>query len=259
MTKNYFMGLVLAVSFLAAVKVQADVISVVPAMTTIRADYFDSVGPSEWAFESFRYVGDNKADNVDVREVKYAFDITNTLTADVVGGTFTASGVSGWGDNLTATVDGATVTLAHPNARSGIMSFAVNLADLDSGKFMNSFYLDVAKQSSDAGGVSVIATYWDSSTGSMMQLAQSLNQGGFAGFILDEDSYFTEIRINVVSANGSNGSQGFNGLVVGFGNGEIDGGASFFSINTTPEPATFVMLGFGLAGLGLATRRRNKK
>ncbi|HWE49584.1 MAG TPA: PEP-CTERM sorting domain-containing protein, partial [Bryobacteraceae bacterium] len=45
----------------------------------------------------------------------------------------------------------------------------------------------------------------------------------------------------------------------GWGSGGGYGAVSFSGTSLTPEPATFGLIGFGLLGLGIVSRKRNRK
>ena len=118
---------------------------------------------------------------------------------------------------------------------------------------INSFYLSVgthANESSTQGTFNVTITNSTGQTQTINNIAY-----GWIGFVFDEGSYLTDIKITQ-NANPNTGF--FFDFVPGDG-ALLNGGGDDVGVASTPEPATMLIVGLGLAGAGWASRRRWKK
>jgi hypothetical protein len=246
---NYLVKLVLAVSFLVAANVRADIITVY-GTNDVEA-YFETAASSHWMFGDL-----TKIDTKHGQE--WGFSLLNTDTDAEAWGTIKSCQHTGNAGGFTfgSTGDPGTMSIAHNTTLVAGITFDLNgIVTTDS--FIDSFYFTLAAHdNSHDSFVNVTAT---SANGESIQVRQQASVGMFFGFTLDE-GYFTEFAITITDINGKiKNNGGFDNLLIGLGD---SGWYNFvdrpgYDDAATPEPATMLVFGLGLVGLGLA--RRNRK
>jgi len=241
-SKNYLVGLALAVSFLVATNVRADFISIYQDKNR----YMSTVGPSDWAFGAFQQVGNNFSPRV------WDFTMSNTLTGEMGAGILTMSNFNGAGGLMQEPQAGAngTLSLWHNSANKLDLAFTFNFGDEKS--FIDSFYLGIVPHSSwsAAERFLVTADYWLDGVMYTTDAITLDKDNTFFGIVLDPGAFLAEI--NFWSTGTPN--NGYKMMDIGFG-GTFGGGDDSAVV---PEPATLAMLGLGLAGLGIARQRMKK-
>ena len=264
MKTQHTLTLVFAVAFLIAVNVQADILRLddVVNLTTDRVDYLGGVHGSDWIFTGVgKHTGSGNPP-----WTKWELSIKDSIGESAMGAVysdkFNGNGANGAGTGTVAvnTVNG-TASMSHNSANNFEISF--------SEPFATSFYIALTPWSSysAATAFNLNISYWDSEGNlyhwnSVDYYEQTKTKirftdtTPFLGFNLEEGFYLASVRMDSIGT--PNNGYAIRGM--GFGdNGFID---IYPEIppnpsNSTPEPATLVMIGLGLAGLGLAARRRN--
>jgi len=258
-TRNYIITLALAVSFLVAANVRADLITFYGNNKTNVEAYFTNAQAYDiWNFGNFEgqtndntFVASNGADSLNGRIV-----MSNTNG-------------NGGGYNFGNASEG-TIQLAHNTARTTTISF--DYGSNYSGSLLQSFYFTTGIHDNASYGMSVIAHGIDADGKAIKytDTYQALTKDnlGFWGFTIDE-GYFTSFEIQVTSGNGNGGLDDF-WIASGAGGWDnpFNPGKPYIPPTlppigdgpdaATPEPATLAMLGLGLAGLGIARRRMKK-
>lgn len=235
--KTSIVNLVIAIMLLFAAGAKASLVTIFDAGEKER--YMQLAGSSEWAL-----IG---SADFDKAKAPYSgvFTITNLLDQyrgedQKVGnqqGNYTLDKFNGNGAGyakaLTGTDDYVGMAFSHNSADVASISIPEGL--------INSFYLNVsthANINSTEGTFNITLT-----TTEGIQEFKDIDFG-WVGFILDDGVYLTGFEIT----QNSNPNTGFTfDFVLG------DGTA------TTPEPATLLIFGLGMTGLGLVQARRNKK
>ena len=224
-SKNYIMGLVLAVSFLVATNVKADVLNWYSDKDT----YMSSVAPSDWTFGTFTQDGNGQSPRV------WNFTMLNAESSE--SGKLTMSVFNGAGGLMEAPQGGSsTITFWHNSANNFDISFG-------NANFVDSFYMSVKPHSDWSAAINflVTAAYWYNGTMYTTDAITIDTSNPFFGITLEEGAYLAAINFKSTGTP-NNGYKIEAGL----------GGAA------TPEPATLAVLGLGLAGLGIARRRMKK-
>lgn len=228
--KSYLASLAIAVAFLFAANLKADVVSMYG-----NADaYMNAVEAADWSFGAFKQISDNKSPRV------WEFDMLKEDASSK--GTLTMSVFNGGGGLMEA-----------PQGGSGTLSFwhnSANKYDISFGNadFVDSFFMTVEPHSSWSTAINfgITADYWLDGTKYTTDMATLDMNNSFFGIVLDEGAYLAGINF------WSTGTPD-NGYKVSIGLG-----GNYEKPAATPEPATLAMLGLGLAGLGLARVRRRK-
>jgi len=228
----------LAFSFLVATHVRADII------TKYGPDdldtYMQLAGVSEWAL-----VGATAFDR-EKSPYNGTFELSNVLNqyrdegsqVASLGGNYTMDSWNGNGSGYSQALTGTGEDMGLEFSHNSANRFAVAVP----GGLINAFYLNVgthANESSTSGSYNII--FYDAN-GANIGTFENI-AFGFTGFIFDEGYYFTKFEITTVG----NPNTGYSANFIP-GNG----------IAASPEPTTLALLGLGLAGAGLASRRRRK-
>jgi len=242
MEKNYIVGLVLAVSFLVAVNVRADVVqgSDVVNFFKDQGDYTGYVQISDWRFTQVTSTDSGKGYSEWTFEMEHA---NGTSAAALKATGFNGNGQVNSNVNAQVLPDG-TAAISHNSANEGIMSFSMDFEG--SGPFVDSFYFNLGPFSSwsAAAEFDITVDYWyDGGIQNVTYDKILVSDGSFIGFVLDEGAYLKSITFTSTGT----GNNGYKIANMGFG-----------PPSHSPEPATLVVLGLGLTGVGLAARRRNK-
>ena len=233
-SRNYITGLALAVAFFFAAHVRADmVINIINDKDV----YMSTVVAADWSFGSFKQLSDDKSPRV--------WDFTMFHEGVQSTGRLTMSGFDGGGGLMEAPkgVDG-TMSFWHNSANN----FNISFGSVD---YVNSFYMDVAPHSSWSAAINfaITANYWVDGVMYTTDLVTLNRNNSFFGITLDEGAYLSAINFYSTGTpnNGYQVTAGFGGDYTGSGDPA-----------TTPEPATLVMMGLGLVGLGVARWRARK-
>jgi len=237
MKTNYIISLILAVAFLVAVNVRAEIVTSYTNWDT----YKELAGPSEWAligsaeFDKKKAPYENSFTLTNVFELYYG----NGSEVRTLQGTYRMNSWDGMGAGYNHTLHGT------PGMDTG-MHFSHNSANqfgiaVPDG-YINAFYLNVgthANESSTEGMYDI--TFYDTG-GHAVQTIKSI-AFGFTGFIFAEGNSLSRFEI---TTQGNKNTGYFFDFVLGDGSVAV------------PEPTTLAVLGLGLAGLGLARARRRK-
>lgn len=228
--------LALAVAFLFAANAKAD-------MATVYTDadlYKTTVEQSEWKFGTFKQEGNNKS------PIKWSFNVTNG--SEQGNGTLVMSNFNGAGGLMEAPAanEDGSLSFWHNSANKWSISFVDAVID--------SFYLVVEPHSSWSAAIkfTVTASYWLDGVGYTTAAVTLDKNNSFFGIALEDGAYLTGIEF------WSTGTPN-NGYKMDMGFGGNNEGSSTGTSAGTPEPATFLILGFGAVGAGFASRRRMKK
>ena len=245
---KHILTLTMAVSFLLIANIRADMITFPKEQM---ADYFAAVGSSDWVFGSLVLQGNTKAPmTYDVTLKNTADD--STAVAKIVFDSFNGGGGSG-AQNYTMAGDAMGMSFEHNSANDIFMDFrGTNIID--------SFFFDISSFTSDSkwGGKGLATVIVTSANGEVSTTTfEALQHAGWLGFIFDEDDYLATISLQVKGSP----NIGWGGTKFYFGDGGINRPEEFPEspgAASTPEPATLVLMGLGLAGVGLARRRMKK-
>ena len=257
MTHKVLLSFVFAVSLLVGATVRAEYVSGDLFFTTEKSNYLEGVHGSDWAFAA---IGEHSGGQGKNPWTQWTYDfshaIEGTATGAIYSERFNGNGANGEGRGIAQVSDIGTGTMAHNSANNFTMSFNES--------FVDTFYISLTPWSSysAADAFDLTVKYWDKDGTLQTVTTQQTfkDDSPFLGFKLDEGAFLASVYF---SSDGTN-NNGY--LIGGMGFGDTglyrppvptdnDGGDTA----TTPEPATMLIVGLGLAGLGgLATRRRRK-
>ena len=252
-----FTALVFAVSFLVATNVRADLISGDLTFTTDRSIYLEGIHGSDWTFSAIgEHTGGQGKNPWTQWTYEFSHELGNTAAGAIYSERFNGNGANGEGRGEAGVSDFGTGYMAHNSANNFTMSFNES--------FVDSFFINLTPWSSysAADAFDLTVSYWDSN--SVLQTVttqQSFTDSTpFLGFNLDNGAYLASVYFASIGTNN-------NGYLIG-GMGFADNG--FYELNTdisrpytgnnddsataTPEPATMLVVGLGLAGLGFVRR-----
>jgi len=264
MKKYYLIGLVL-LSLLFVATAKAELLTFTQDMSKYQGGAHTVT--STWGFDSFtgKKEGNGKGANTPAEGYgsgwfEWTYNLkdadNNTTTALFEGWNY--NGGNGSNDPV---VSAGTTTAWHNSANTYRISFAEAVID--------SFYIsfDFWSSSSAGGFFDLEVWYWDLE-GELQKYEEKNvingNEKFFLGFYLEEGAYLQSVMFSsVANGTGNNGYDFCKGDGLGFRNDGLpdyeppvkpSGG-----VNSTPEPATLLILGLGTIGVGFITRRRMSK
>ena len=242
MKKNFTKKLAMAICFclLAGVTCMADSFT----LYSDRDEYMGNVLAADWEFGSF-----NKTGNNNKTPIKWDFEI-NWLNSENDPGN---------GELIMSLFNGNGGLMQSPTVTDGVLSFHHNSANkLDmsfDADFIDTFYLEFDPHSSWSADTSFIVamSYWyNGEIFSSNNIATLDKNGSFFGIAFEDGAYLTEISFTATGTK-NNGYK----VTAGFGGEAEDEELEFLDgPSEVPEPGTFLLLGTGIIGLGIAAKRK---